>query len=63
MRSLRLVALSDDGKHLVLAAERADSMDDGERFELPIDDRLRALAARTPASRPRPPPATTCRRG
>jgi hypothetical protein len=42
MRSLRLVALSDDGKHLVLAADVPDSMDDGERFELPIDDRLRA---------------------
>jgi hypothetical protein len=43
MRSLRLVALSDDGKHLVLAADAPDSMDDGERFELPIDDRLRAI--------------------
>jgi DUF3071 family protein len=42
MRSLRLVALSDDGKHLVLAADVPDSMDDGERFELPIDDRLLA---------------------
>jgi len=43
MRSLRLVALSDDGKHLVLAADVPDSMDDGERFELPIDERLQAL--------------------
>jgi hypothetical protein len=43
MRSLRLVALSDDGKHLVLAADVPDSMDDGERFELPIDDRLQAI--------------------
>jgi hypothetical protein len=43
MRSLRLVALSDDGKHLVLAADAPDSMDDDERFELPIDDRLRAI--------------------
>jgi hypothetical protein len=42
MRSLRLVALSDDGKHLVLAADGPDPMDDGERFELPIDDRLHA---------------------
>jgi hypothetical protein len=43
MRSLRLVALSDDGKHLVLAADVPGSMDDGERFELAIDDRLRAV--------------------
>jgi hypothetical protein len=43
MRSLRLVALSADGKHIVLAADVPDSMDDGERFELPIDDRLRAV--------------------
>jgi hypothetical protein len=43
MRSLRLVALSDDGKHLVLAADVPDSMDDGERFELPIDERLQAI--------------------
>jgi hypothetical protein len=41
MRTLRLVALSDDGKSLVLAAEGADS---DERFELPIDDRVRAAA-------------------
>jgi hypothetical protein len=43
MRSLRLVALSDDGKHIVLAADGPDSTDDGERFELPIDDRLQAI--------------------
>jgi hypothetical protein len=43
MRSLRLVALSDDGKHLVLAADGPDSSDDDERFELPMDDRLQAL--------------------
>ena len=41
MRALRLVALSDDGRSLVLAVE-GDA--DGERFELPIDDRLRAAA-------------------
>jgi hypothetical protein len=41
MRSLRLVALSDDGKSLILAEDGAD----GEtRFELPVDDRLRAAA-------------------
>jgi hypothetical protein len=44
MRTLRLVALSDDGKRLVLAAEGPESADSGERFELPIDDRLRAAA-------------------
>ena len=43
MRSLRLVALSDDGQRLVLAADGPDA-DGGERFELPIDDRLRAAA-------------------
>src|SRR3954453_18200373 len=43
MRSLRLVALSDDGKNLVLAADVPESMDDGERFELAINDRLRAV--------------------
>ncbi|KGH47420.1 DNA-binding protein [Modestobacter caceresii] len=42
MRSLRLVALSEDGRHLVLAADAPDSTD-GERFELPVDDRLRQL--------------------
>ncbi|WP_347059324.1 septation protein SepH [Blastococcus sp. HT6-30] len=44
MRTLRLVALSDDGKSLILSAEGPDSPDSGERFELPIDDRLRAAA-------------------
>jgi Protein of unknown function (DUF3071) len=43
MRTLRLVALSDDGKNLILAADGADA-DGGERFEVPIDDRLRAAA-------------------
>ncbi|TYP86152.1 septation protein SepH [Blastococcus xanthinilyticus] len=43
MRTLRLVALSDDGKSLILSAEGADA-DGGDRFELPIDDRLRAAA-------------------
>jgi hypothetical protein len=41
MRSLRLVALSDDGTSLILAEDTAD----GEiRFQLPVDDRLRAAA-------------------
>ncbi|MGY1812878.1 septation protein SepH [Blastococcus sp. SYSU D00820] len=44
MRALRLVALSDDGKSLVLALEGADPTDESERFELPIDERVRAAA-------------------
>jgi hypothetical protein len=43
MRTLRLVALSDDGKSLILIAEGADPETD-ERYELPIDDRVRAAA-------------------
>ena len=43
MRTLRLVALSDDGQHLILTADGADA-DGGERFELLIDDRVRAAA-------------------
>jgi hypothetical protein len=42
MRTLRLVALSDDGKSVVLAPDGADG--EGEKFELAIDDRLRAAA-------------------
>jgi hypothetical protein len=41
MRTLRLVALSDDGRSLILAA---DGDPDGERFALPVDDRVRAAA-------------------
>jgi len=44
MRSLRLVALSDDGKHLVFAPDGPDAPDPAERFLVPIDDRLRAAA-------------------
>jgi hypothetical protein len=43
VRTLRLVALSDDGKSLILTAENADGLED-ERFELPIDERVRAAA-------------------
>ncbi len=43
MRTLRLVALSDDGKSFILAAEGSDGTE-GERFELPVDDRVRAAA-------------------
>jgi hypothetical protein len=44
MRTLRLVALSDDGKSVILSVDGADAGDGGEKFELPIDDRLRAAA-------------------
>ncbi|MBA3525188.1 MAG: DUF3071 domain-containing protein, partial [Geodermatophilaceae bacterium] len=44
MRTLRFVALSEEGTHLVLAADVPASIDNGERFLLPIDDRLRAAA-------------------
>jgi Protein of unknown function (DUF3071) len=44
MRRLRLVALSDDGRSLVLTAEGADGSEELERFELPIDERVRAAA-------------------
>jgi hypothetical protein len=44
MRTLRLVALSDDGHSLVLALDGAEPGEEGERFELPIDDRVRAAA-------------------
>src|SRR5215210_3806736 len=43
MRSLRLVGLSDDGKHLILATEGTDGAE-GDRFQLPVDDRVRAAA-------------------
>jgi hypothetical protein len=42
VRTLRLVALSDDGTSLVLTAEDAEGGE--ERFELPIDERVRAAA-------------------
>ncbi|NEK57688.1 DUF3071 domain-containing protein [Geodermatophilus sabuli] len=44
MRTLRLVALSDDGSSLILALDGAEPGEEGERFELPVDDRLRAAA-------------------
>jgi Protein of unknown function (DUF3071) len=44
VRTLRLVGLSEDGKSLVLTVDGGDGTDDGERFELPVDDRLRAAA-------------------
>jgi hypothetical protein len=49
MRSLRLVALSEDGTHLVLAAEGPDPSDDVEHLELAVDEHLRSLLADRPA--------------
>ncbi len=43
MRTLRLVGLSEDGRTLVLTVDGGDGSDD-ERFELPVDDRVRAAA-------------------
>jgi len=54
MRSLRLVALSDDGTHLVLSADVPGSTDDDERFELPVDDHLRALIGDLPPKQAAP---------
>lgn len=44
MRPLRFVALDEDGTHLVLARDVPEAIDNGERFLLPVDDRLRAAA-------------------
>ena len=43
MRTVRLVALSDDGKNLILALDDAEG-GEAERLELPVDERLRAAA-------------------
>jgi hypothetical protein len=43
MRTVRLVALSDDGRNLILALDDADG-GEGERVQLPVDERLRAAA-------------------
>jgi hypothetical protein len=42
VRTLRLVALSDDGRNLLLTTEDSDGTE--ERFQLPIDERVRAAA-------------------
>lgn len=44
MRQLRLVALSDDGTSLVLALDGAEPGEEDERYELPVDERVRAAA-------------------
>jgi len=56
MRSLRLVALSEDGTHLVLAAGEPDSTDDTEQFQLPVDDLLLGLLRGETAAQPQPAP-------
>ena len=43
MRTVRLVALSEDGRNLILALDDADGSE-VERFELPVDERVRAAA-------------------
>jgi hypothetical protein len=57
MRSLRLVALSDDGTHLVLTTEGPDPTDDVERFELPVDEHLQTLVRGGTTAEEVPPPA------
>jgi hypothetical protein len=57
MRSLRLVALSDDGTHLVLAAGEPGSTGDAEQFELPVDDLLLGLLRDEPTPRAAQPEA------
>ncbi|RBY75266.1 DUF3071 domain-containing protein [Geodermatophilus sp. TF02-6] len=44
MRTLRLVALSEDGENLVLVLDGAEAGEEPERFLLPIDERVRAAA-------------------
>ncbi|CAN5123842.1 septation protein SepH [soil metagenome] len=44
MRPLRFIALDEDGANLVLAPDVPEAIDNGERFLLPCDDRLRAAA-------------------
>ncbi len=44
MRPLRFVALNEDGTHMVLAPDVPEAIDNGERFLVPVDDRLRAAA-------------------
>ena len=44
MRPLRFVAMSEDGKHFVLAPDVPEAIDNGERFLLALDDRLRAAS-------------------
>ncbi len=60
MRLLRLVGSGDDGTALILESVDADGAEGGERFTLPLDDRLRAATAATtePADAPVPTPTS-----
>jgi len=44
MRTLRFVELAEDGRTLILAPDVPQAIDNGERFALSIDERLRAAA-------------------
>jgi len=44
MRTLRFVELAEDGRTLILAPDVPQSIDNGERFSVTIDDRLRAAS-------------------
>src|SRR5512142_3283998 len=50
MRELRAVALTEDGGHVVLADSATGG--DGERYRVPVDDRLRAALRDRPRTRP-----------
>jgi hypothetical protein len=60
MRLLRLVGPGEDGTSVVVEAVEPGSSDDarGERFELSLDDRLRAMATTEPASTDAPTAST-----
>ncbi|CAN5409435.1 septation protein SepH [soil metagenome] len=44
MRTLRFVELAEDGRTLILAPDVPQAIDNGERYELTIDERLRAAS-------------------
>ncbi|MBA3798242.1 MAG: DUF3071 domain-containing protein [Geodermatophilaceae bacterium] len=44
MRTLRFVELAEDGQTLILAPDVPQAIDNGERYSLVIDDRLRAAS-------------------
>jgi len=44
MRTLRFVELAEDGRTLILAPDVPQAIDSGERFAVPIDERLRAAS-------------------
>jgi hypothetical protein len=44
MRTLRFVELAEDGRTLILAPDVPQAIDSGERFAVPVDERLRAAS-------------------